>query len=551
MQIKNLSLSFGTQNIFNDINLNISNDEKVGIVGVNGAGKTTFFKIVLGQLEPDQGKVSIGSNSRVSWLPQVITDEIPSLNVTVFEFLMSGRPIEKLNEELQKTYEEISTESDEKKQTLLFKKTEDIIKKLDYWDYYNADTILLKIINGMNIDDTILNQKLSELSGGQKSKIAFARLLYSKPEIILLDEPTNHLDKDTKDFVVNYLKNYNGSVFVISHDIEFLNEVTTKTLYLDKRTKKMELYDGNYDKFVKVHEAREESILKQAEIQQREIERLEATVNKYASASGKRKRMAQDREKKLEKLLENKIEVAPKKNSTKMNMQINRESSNIVLKVNNVSFKYDKSTSKNIIENLSFDLTKGEKFLIVGENGVGKSTLLKLIVGALKPDSGKIEIGSKTDIGYYAQEHELLDNDKNIIENFKDLDITERNLRNILGGFLFYGNDVYKKVGVLSPGEKSRVALAKLSLKGANLLVLDEPTNHLDIETQEIIAETFSTFEGTMLIVSHNPDFVDHLGIERTLVLPNAKISFYERGVVEHFHEINNNNDKKKLNKIK
>lgn len=529
MQIKNLSLSFGTQNIFNDINLNISNDEKVGIVGVNGAGKTTFFKVILKQIEPDQGKIILGNNARVSYLAQVITDEVPSLNITVFEFLISVRPIKKLNKELEKTYEEMSDVVNDKRQKMLFKRIDDINKKLDYWDQYNAENTLIDIIGGMNLDDSILNKKLSELSGGQKSKIAFARLLYSKPELILLDEPTNHLDNDTKDFVINYLKNYNGSIFVISHDVQFLNAVTTKTLFLDKRTKKMELYDGNYDKFVKVHTAKEKSLLRQALIEHREIEKLEKIVNKYATSSGKRKKMAQDREKKLEKILKNKIEIAPKISNAKINMDINRESSNIVLKVNNISFKYDKLSSLNIINNLSFNLMKGEKFLIVGENGVGKSTLLKLIVGALTPDNGEIILGSKTDIGYYAQEHELLENDKTIIDNFKDLKIDEKRLRNTLGRFLFYADDVYKKVKVLSPGEKSRVALAKLSLKGPNLLVLDEPTNHLDVETQQIIAEIFSTFKGTLLLVSHNPNFVNNLGIERTLELPDGKVSFYNK----------------------
>jgi len=551
MQIKNLSLSFGTQDIFNDINITIGENEKVGIVGVNGAGKTTFFKVVLGLIDPDTGSIKLENNARIGWLPQVINDEVPSLDISVFDFLLSGRPIEKLNNELQKVYEEISVETDEKKQKSLFKTVEKLQQQLEYFEYYSADTTLLKIINGMSISDDILNKKLNELSSGQKSKIAFGKLLYSKPEIILLDEPTNHLDKETKDFVISYLKNYKGSVYIISHDIDFLNQITTKTLFLDKRTKKMELYDGNYDNFVKLHEEREKAILREAYQQEKEIERLQDVINKYQSASGKRKRMVQDREKKLEKILENKIEVVKdiKKANIKMNMD--RESSNIPLKVSNLFFKYDKTLDKNIINNLSFELSKGEKFLIVGENGVGKSTLLKLIVGVLKPDDGTIYIGNKTDIGYYAQEHELLDNDKNILDNFSDIDISRRQLRSVLGRFLFYGDDVFKKVDVLSPGEKSRVALAKLSLKGANMLILDEPTNHLDPETQKIIAETFKTFEGTMLVVSHNPEFVDNLGIERTLILPSGKESFYDRKTVENFYRLNSEKIHKKKNYLK
>ncbi len=539
MQIKNLTVSFGTQDVFDDINLVVGDKEKVGIVGVNGAGKTTFLKVILGILVPDSGSIKFKDNARKGWLPQVIRDEVPSMSITVFDFLLSGRPIEKLNYELQQVYEKIALEINETKQSSLFKKAEKLQNQLDYWDYYSSDSDLLKIIHGMAIPDSMLNQKLNELSGGQKSKVAFAKLLYSKPEIILLDEPTNHLDNETKSFVINFLKNYKGSVYVISHDVDFLNEISTKILFLDKRTKKMELYDGNYDNFIKLHDEREKSLLKEAEQQEKEIKRLQDIVNKYQSVSGKRKKMAQDREKKLAKILENKIEVAPTQKSVQVQMEMTRESSTFPLRVTDLSFKYNKASDKSLIKDLSFEIRRGEKFLIVGENGVGKSTLLKLIVGELIPDNGIIQIGNKTDVGYYAQEHELLDNNKSVLDNFSDLCMSQRQVRSVLGRFLFYGDDVFKKVGVLSPGEKSRVALAKLSLKGANLLILDEPTNHLDPETQMIIAETFKTFEGPMLVVSHNPEFVDFLGIERTLILPRGELAYYDRKTVEHFYDLN------------
>ena len=544
MKIENLTLSFGLQDIFKNINLNIRDDEKVGIVGVNGAGKTTFFKIVTGELEPSDGKIILKNNTRVELLPQVIGDDVQSQSMKVIDFIKRGRPIETLESELQTAYVDISNEKNENKQKKLFKKIDEIQKNLDYWDYYTAESELNKILSGMLINDNMLYQSMSELSGGQKSKIAFAKLLYSRPEIILLDEPTNHLDKETKDFVINYLKNYRGSVYVISHDISFLNQITTMTLYLDKRTKSMELYEGNYDRFIKLHQEKEDSINRVAEAQEKQIEHLQSVITKYSSASGKRKRMVQDREKKLEKLLENKIDTIKKQKNAKVEMNIDRESSNIPLKINDISFRYDKSSTNDIIHKLSFELTKGEKFLIVGENGVGKSTLLKLIVGQLNPDSGTIIVGNKTDIGYYAQEHELLDNDKTILDNFSDVDISKNKLRNVLGRFLFHGDDVLKKVSVLSPGEKSRVALAKLSLQGANMLILDEPTNHLDPDTQNIIAQTFKTFPGTMLVVSHNPEFVDNLGIERTLNLKTGEISFYNKGVIEYYHKINRKSNK-------
>lgn len=539
MQLKNLSMSFGTQVLFENVNLHIAENEKVGVVGVNGTGKTTLFKIIKGILQPDNGVVIIENKARVEWLPQVINEEIPSLDLSVLDYLLSARPIKELENKLQNLYSEVSIEEDLKRQKKLFREISKVQQELDYWDVYNAENILVEIINGMNISIDLLEQPLMSLSGGQKSKVAFAKLLYSKPELMLLDEPTNHLDKESKDYVINFLKNYKGSVYIISHDIDFLNEVTTKTMYIDKRTNSITLYNGNYDTFKKLNTEYEESLKRQAQIQEREAKKLKDFIDKYASSSGKRKRVVHDREKKLKKLLDNKIQVIESTKTVNISMHINNESSNIPIKVKNLFFKYDKSSSKNIIENLSFDLNKGEKFLIIGPNGVGKSTLLKLIVGQLQPDSGVIEINEKTDIGYYAQEHELLDNDKNIIDNFSDIDISQKKLRAYLGRFLFHGDDVFKKVGILSPGERSRVALAKLSLKGSNLLILDEPTNHLDPETQVIIAETFKTFFGTLLVVSHNMEFVDNLGINRILILPDGKISYYERDIVSYYEKLN------------
>ncbi len=538
MQIKNLTMSFGNQELFNNININIDDYEKVGIVGLNGAGKSTFLKIVYGQIAPDKGKVIIKNNTRVAYLPQVIKDEIPEENITVFDFLLLGRPIDKLNKELEKLYIELSA-AEESKLNDLYKKINIINQELEYWESYSAENTLLKIIDGMNIDDNLLEKPLNTLSGGQKSKIAFARLLYSKPEIILLDEPTNHLDIDTKEYIINYIKNYKGGVYVISHDIEFLNEVTTKTLFLDKRLKTFELFNGNYDKFKKVIDHHELEIERKIEKQQEEEIKLRKIIEKYTNSSGNRKKMAQDREKKLEKLLKDKITSPVKSKELNLKININRESTKYPLTVNKLSFKYDKSSKRYILHNLSFSLSKGEKFLIVGVNGVGKSTLLKLIMNRLTPDKGEIIIGDKTDLGYYAQEHELLDNNKSIIDNFNDIDISTKELRNVLGRFLFYEDDVYKKVSILSPGERSRLSLAKLSLTGANLLVLDEPTNHLDPETQKIIANTFKTFKGTMLVVSHNPEFVDNLGIERVLILPTGQIDYYKRDIIEHYKMIN------------
>lgn len=537
MNIKNLTMNFGSQEIFEDVTLQIKDNEHVGIIGVNGAGKSTFFKLIMGRIEPDSGKIIMKPGTRIGFLPQVINDEIPSMDITVFEFLLDGRPIKKLENDLAQAYSDASIETDSKKLDYIMKKISKIQSKLEYYEQYKAESILLKIIDGMNIDDNLLDLKLTNLSGGQKSKIAFARLLYLNPEVLLLDEPTNHLDLDTKDYIINYLKGYRGTVFVISHDVEFLNEVTSSILYVDKLTHKMELYPGNYEKYMKIRTERLKTQERIFEKQQAEEEKLKAIIAKYIGGNEKKANIAKDRIKKLEKLEKEKIVLEKKKKFTNFKIKMNHTSGIVPIKTDNLTFGYDPSNI--LINDLTFDLSRGEKFLIVGENGIGKSTLLKLLMGYLKPLGGSITVGEKTEIGYYAQEHELLDNDKIIIDNFKDTGLGINDLRSFLGNFLFTGDDVYKKVSVLSPGERSRVALAKLALTGANLLILDEPTNHLDPETQKIIADTFRDYEGTMLVVSHNLEFVDNLGVERMLMLPSGQIRYYDPEVVLYYQELN------------
>ena len=537
MIIKNLNLSFGMQDVFKDININIPDNEKIGIVGVNGAGKSTFFKVLLKKLEPNSGKIEFNSKVNISLLPQVIDDEIPNLNIPVFDYLLSARPIKELEEQLATIYNDVANETDTKKQNKLMKKIDNIQNRLNYYDVYEAENILLKIISGMYIDDDLLYKNLNELSGGQKSKIAFARLLYSKPEIMLLDEPTNHLDSKSKDYIVNYLKNYHGGVFIISHDNDFLDKVTNKTLYLDKRNHNMMLYDGSYSKFMKVKKANEDALDRAILMQEKEEEKLEKIVLHYSNSSGNRKKMAQDREKKLNKLRENKLSKEKEIKKINFKIKIDKESSINPIILDKVSFSYD--NKHKIINNLSFTLTRGEKFLIVGNNGVGKSTLLKLIVSKLKPNKGIIDINYKTKIAYYAQEHELLDNNKTIMDNFLDTNYSDKEIRNCLGRFMFYGDDVFKEIKTLSPGERARVMLAKISLSGANVLILDEPTNHLDPETQSKISDIFRDYEGTMLVVSHNEDFVRNLQIERMLILPEGKITFYSEDKFDKYKKVN------------
>lgn len=539
MKIDNLSLSFGTAEVYKNLTVEFNQNDKVGIIGVNGAGKTTLFKLILGELTPDAGTITV--SSKIGYLPQVIEDNFYK-EMSVFDYLLSARPIKELENKLTNLYEQIATEKNEHNLKKYMKDITKVEDELTYYEQYNAESELLKIIAGMNIDDALLDLKLKNLSGGQKSKIAFARLLYSKPETLLLDEPTNHLDLDTKDYIIEYLKNYKGLILVISHDTSFLDEITNKTLYIDKNKKTGTLYNGSYSKYEKIKKERELATSRLHDKQQKEEEKLKEIIARYIRGNEKKANIAKDRQKKLEKLLSEKVEVEKKNKYTKFKINIKYPSYSIPISCNNLTFGY---TEENLLyQNLTFDLIRGEKFLIVGENGIGKTTLLKLIMNILTPLEGSINISEKTLIGYYAQEHDLLNKEKTIKENFSDSGLTDYELRRFLGSFLFTNDDIFKKINILSPGERSRVALAKIALSGANTLLLDEPTNHLDPMTQLIIADTFKDYEGTMLVVSHNLEFVDNLGIERMLLLPSGRILYYDKNVVLHYELLNEEVDK-------
>lgn len=548
MKAINLHLAYGTKVVYDDCNFNLENDDKTGIVGVNGAGKTTLFRIILGKQELDAGEVVLPS-LRVGYLPQEITIPKEHENITVWEYVAAGRPVDDLQNQLNTEYEKLAKYPESKAILARINELQDLI---DSYDIANFDYELLKILEKMNLS-ALVDQKMAELSGGQKSKVAFARVLFENAGLLLLDEPTNHLDVETKQFVANFLRNYHGSVLVISHDIEFLNQVTNKILFVNKTTHKMKVYRGNYDDFRRQYA--EEKAAEDARIteQEREIKRLSEFVARARAAKRSNTAligMGHQREKVLAKKL---AELGTREQEyAHVTMQITptKQSGKTPLEVQNLTFGYDKDFD--LYDRLSFSLTRGEKFLIVGENGVGKSTLLKLIVGQLSPREGSVILSQNTTIAYYAQELEILDEKRTILENVSSYDFTDTELRGMLSNFLFYDDDIYKKVEVLSPGEKARVALCKILLQRANLIILDEPTNHFDPETQKIIGQNLKDYSGTIIMVSHNPAFVEQIGITRMLVVPSrserdektkrpalAVIKNYSRELLEYYYYLN------------
>lgn len=548
MKASHLQLAYGTKMIYDDCSFVLESQDKVGVVGVNGAGKTTLFRVILGEQQLDSGEITLPGH-RLGYLPQEITIPPEHRDITVWEYVAAGRPVDELQAKLSSEYEKLAKYPDS---VAILERINSLQDLIDSYDLANFDYELLKILDKMHLSD-LVDRRMRDLSGGQKSKVAFARVLFENAGLLLLDEPTNHLDVETKSFVSNFLKHYQGTVLVISHDVDFLNAITNKTLFVNKVTHKIKVYRGNYDEFRRQYAAEKAAEDARITEQEREIKRLSEFVARARAAKRSNTAligMGHQREKVLAKKLAA-LETREREYShVAMRITPRRESAKTPLEVQNLSFHYP--DSPDLYDRLSFALTRGERFLIVGENGVGKSTLLKLIVGELTPDAGSIIFGAHTTVAYYAQELEILDEQRTILENVSSYDFTDTELRSALSNFLFYGDDIYKKVAVLSPGEKARVALCKILLQRTNVIILDEPTNHFDPDTQKIIGENLRDYTGTIIMVSHNPAFVEQIGITRMLILPSrnefdaksnrptlALIKNYSRDLLEYYYYLN------------
>lgn len=543
MKGENLELAFGTEKIYDNCSFNFETTDKVGVVGVNGAGKSTLFKVILGIEKLDDGEITLPS-FRVGYLPQEIKIDSELDNVTVWEYIASARPVDYIQEKLNAEYEKLAKYPESEAILARIEKLQD---EIDSFDMANMDNELLRIVEKMNLMD-LIDMHMAQLSGGQKSKVAFARVLFQNAGLLLLDEPTNHLDAETKGFVANYLRNYHGMVLIISHDVDFLNESVNKILFLNKTTHKMKVYKGNYTDFRREYAKEMADKDRRITEQEREIERIREFVERARNA--KRSNTALIRQGHVrEKMLDRKMAELEEREQTYQKVSLNvapsKQSGKTPLEVQNLTFHYENKPA--LYDKLSFSLTRGEKFLICGENGIGKSTLLKLIIGQLTPEDGSVIVGQNTTIAYYAQEFEILNEHESIMDNVRSYDFTDTETRSMLSNFLFHDEDVFKQVSVLSPGEKARVALCKILMKKANLIILDEPTNHFDPETQKIIGENFKDYTGTLIMVSHNPSFVEQVGTTRMLILPKregdkpglALVKNYSRELLDYYYYLN------------
>ncbi len=543
MKAQHLRLAFGARKIFDDCSFHFEATDKVGVVGVNGAGKSTLFKVILGIEKLDDGEIEL-PGLRLGYLPQEIKIDKVHDDTTVWQYIAAARPVDDLQEQLNAEYEKLAKYPDSQVITDRIVKLQDLI---DSYDVANFDYELLKIVEKMGLQK-LIDTPMRQLSGGQKSKVAFARVLFENAGLLLLDEPTNHLDVGTRTFVANYLRNYRGMVLVISHDVEFLDTVTNKTLFLNKTTHKTSVYRGNYTYFRRQYAEEKAEQDRRITEQEREIKRIQEFVERARNAKRSNTaliRQGHVREKMLDRKLEELETREEEYKKVEMRITPSKQSGKVPLEVQNLTFHYPGKDP--LYEKLSFTLTRGEKFLIVGENGIGKSTLLKLIIGELTPDEGSIIMSQNTTIAYYAQELEVLDERKTVLENVSSYDYTDTEMRGILNNFLFSGDEVNKRVSVLSPGEKARVALCKILTKRTNVIILDEPTNHFDPETQKIIGENFKDYDGTIIMVSHNPSFVEQVGITRMLILPTHEpgkpalglIKNYSPELLEYYYYLN------------
>ena len=503
LQANKIERSFAGEVLFDNINLQVDERDRIALVGKNGAGKSTLLKILVGEEEPTSGEINKKKDISLSYLAQ--DSRFESENTIYDEMLHVFDDLRRTEKQLRQMELEMGEKSGEDLDKLMsdYDRLSENFRQAGGFTY-EAD--IRAILNGFKFDESMWQMKIAELSGGQNTRLALAKMLLEKPNLLVLDEPTNHLDIETIAWLENYLVNYSGALIIVSHDRYFLDKVATITLDLTKHS--LDRYVGNYSRFVELKEQKLATEAKNYEKQQKEIAALEDFVNRNLVRASTTKR-AQSRRKQLEKMERLDKPEAGKK-SANMTFQSEKMSGNVVLTVENAAIGYDGEV---LSEPINLDLRKMNAIAIVGPNGIGKSTFIKSIVDQIPFIKGEKRFGANVEVGYYDQSQSKLTPSNTVLDElWNDFKLTpEVEIRNRLGAFLFSGDDVKKSVGMLSGGEKARLLLAKLSMENNNFLILDEPTNHLDIDSKEVLENALIDFDGTLLFVSHDRYFINRV----------------------------------------
>ncbi|WP_247941945.1 ATP-binding cassette domain-containing protein [Streptococcus mitis] len=503
LQANKIERSFAGEVLFDNINLQVDERDRIALVGKNGAGKSTLLKILVGEEEPTSGEINKKKDISLSYLAQ--DSRFESENTIYDEMLHVFDDLRRTEKQLRQMELEMGEKSGEDLDKLMsdYDRLSENFRQAGGFTY-EAD--IRAILNGFKFDESMWQMKIAELSGGQNTRLALAKMLLEKPNLLVLDEPTNHLDIETIAWLENYLVNYSGALIIVSHDRYFLDKVATITLDLTKHS--LDRYVGNYSRFVELKEQKLATEAKNYEKQQKEIAALEDFVNRNLVRASTTKR-AQSRRKQLEKMERLDKPEAGKK-SANMTFQSEKTSGNVVLTVENAAIGYD---GEILSDPINLDLRKMNAVAIVGPNGIGKSTFIKSIVDQIPFIKGEKRFGANVEVGYYDQTQSKLTPSNTVLDElWNDFKLTpEVEIRNRLGAFLFSGDDVKKSVGMLSGGEKARLLLAKLSMENNNFLILDEPTNHLDIDSKEVLENALIDFDGTLLFVSHDRYFINRV----------------------------------------
>ena len=499
----NICKSYVTGTVLDGVSFHVNEHDKVAIVGINGAGKSTLLRIIFGVETADSGEFFFSKGATSGYLAQHqdFTGED-----TIYDVLLSVKEDVLTLEQRMRALEEDMKHAEGENLETIMKAYSSATHEFELKNGYALKSEITGVLKGLGFTEDEFAKKVSTLSGGQKTRVFLGRLLLSSPDIIFLDEPTNHLDMSSIMWLENYLLNYKGAVVIVAHDRYFLDKVVNKVVELENTH--AETYEGNYSDYAEKKKAKRDAQMKAYLNQQREIKHQEAVIEKLKSFNREKSiKRAESREKMLDKIerLEKPVEI---NDSMRITLEPYTVSGNDVLTVKNLAKFFGEN---HLFKNIDFDLKRGDHIAIIGDNGTGKTTMLKIITGSLSADAGEITLGAKVEIGYYDQEHQVLSPEKTVFDELQDaypyLDNTK--VRNILAAFLFTGDDVYKQIKSLSGGERGRVSLAKLMLSEANLLILDEPTNHLDITSKEILEDAINSYTGTVLYVSHDRYFIN------------------------------------------